>query len=273
MGLGTERMQGFPGLLRHWRKQRRLSQLDLALQSDVSQRHLSFLESGRARPSRQMVLQLTESLELPLRERNYLLTAAGYTTAYSWQSLEGEDMQPVRQALDLLLRHHEPYPALVVDSEWNLVMANAGIPRLFALLGDMDEIWRKVCPDGRRNVLKMTFHQDGLRPFIENFDELAPHVLNRTHREASVHAGLHALIDEIMAYPDMPSRWAFPDYSAPSSPLLLMKLKLGELRLAMFSTITTFGTAQDVTTDELRVESFFPADEASAQLLRSLPGG
>lgn len=271
MTINAERTQGFPGLLRHWRKQRRLSQLDLALQSEVSQRHLSFLESGRARPSRQMVLQLTESLELPLRERNYLLTAAGYTTAYSWQSLEGEDMQPVRQALDLLLTHHEPYPALVVDSEWNLVMANAGIPRLFGLIGDMDEIWRKVCPDGRLNVLKMTFHQDGLRPYIENFDELAPHVLNRTHREASVHPGLHALIDDIMGYPDMPSRWAFPDYSAPSSPLLMMRLRLGDLRMALFSTITTFGTAQDVTTDELRVESFFPADEASAHMLRSLP--
>lgn len=270
MSVIAGRDQGFPGLLRHWRKQRRLSQLDLALQSEVSQRHLSFLESGRARPSRQMVLQLTESLDLPLRERNHLLTAAGYSAAYSWRHLDGDDMRPVRQALDLLLTHHEPYPALVVDSEWNLVMANAGVSALFSMLGDMGEVWQRVCPDGPPNVLKMTFHAAGLRTCIENFDELAPIMLNRAWREASARPALRGLITEILAWPDMPGRLAFPDYDAPNTPLMLMKLRVGDVRLSLFTTITTFGTPQDVTTDELRVESFFPADEDSARVLRAL---
>ena len=173
-------------------------------------------------------------------------------------------------ALDLLLTHHEPYPALVVDSEWNLVMANAGVAALFSLLGDMGEVWQRVCPDGPPNVLKMTFHAAGLRPCIENFDELAPIMLNRAWREASARPALRGLITEILAWPDMPGRLALPDYDAPNTPLMLMKLRVGDVRLSLFTTITTFGTPQDVTTDELRVESFFPADEESARVLRAL---
>lgn len=266
----AQNISGFGPLLRHWRKHRRLSQLDLALNSEVSQRHLSFLESGRAKPSRQMVLQLSESLDLPLRERNHLLTSAGFHAAFSWRGLSQEEMKPVRQALDLLLTHHEPYPAVVVDSDWNLVSSNAALPRLFSLLGDMPQVWSKVCPDGKPNVLKLTFHPDGLRPYIENFVEFAAHVINRTHREAAAHPAVAELLNEIMDYPDLPARWRFPDYSVDTSPLLTMRLRKDDLRLAMFSTITTFGTPQDVTADELRVESFFPADEASAQIMQQL---
>ncbi len=263
---------GFGPLLRHWRKRRRLSQLDLSLDSEVSQRHLSFLESGRARPSRQMVLQLSAALDLPLRDRNHLLTSAGFNAAFSWRGLSQDEMKPVRQALELLLNHHEPYPAVVVDRNWTLVTANAALPRLFTLLGDMAQVWRQVCPDGRPNVLKLSFHPAGLRPYIENFDEFAAHVINRTHREAIAHPAIAELLDEIMGYPDMPARWRFPDYGVDASPLLTMRLRKGDLRLAMFSTITTFGTAQDVTADELRVESFFPADDHSARVMRELGG-
>lgn len=269
MTLSATPRHGFPGLLRHWRRQRRLSQLELALSAEVSQRHLSFLESGRARPSRDMVLRLAEGLDLPLRECNHLLGAAGHAAAYSVQRLDDADMAPVRQALALLLGHHEPFPALVVDSEWNLLMANAGVMRLLAVFGDPGQVWQRVCPDGRLNVVKLTLHPEGLAPFIENFDEVAANMLCRMQREVALRPALQPLIDDLLACPGMPGRRALPDGTMPGSPLLLMRLRFGETRLALFTTITTFGTAQDVTTDELRVESFFPADAATERWLRS----
>ncbi len=259
--------------LRHWRRQRRLSQLALALESEVSQRHVSFLESGRARPSRNMALQLAETLELPLRERNHFLAAAGYAPVYSYRSLDDRDMAPVRQALDLLLRHHEPFPAIVVDRHWNIVTQNAAMGRVLGLLGDVDALWARVCPEGGRNIMKLTLHPEGMRPLIENFAEIGACLINRCHREAVGDPALQGMLDEILAYPDTPSRWRKPDFSLPNSPLLTMDLRLGQMRARLFSTITTFGTPQDVTTDELRVESIFPADDRTADMLRQLAAG
>lgn len=260
----------FPQLLRDCRRGRRLSQLDLALQAEVSQRHLSFLESGRARPSREMVLQLAEALDLPLRERNHLLQSAGFSGFYPQRALEATDMGPVRQALDLLLRHHEPYPAIVVDRAWNLLMANAAVPRVFGLLGSLDEIYRRVCGDGPRNVLKVMFHAEGLRPYIANFAEIAPPLLARTAREGLEHPEVQAVLDEILAYPGLPARWRTQEIHPLPLPVLPTEFRVGSLSLRLFSMLSTFGTPQDLTTDELRVESFFPADAASEALLRSL---
>lgn len=264
----------FARLLKSWRELRKSSQLDLALISRISQRHLSFLESGRARPSREMVLQLSEALEVPLRERNTLLNAAGFAAMYRETELESAAMAPVRDALKLMLDNLEPNPATVVDREWNVLMRNEAAFRVFSLAGDLETLWRRVCGDGPRNILKLTFHAEGFRPFIANFAEAAPVLLNRTRREAAACGSdkLLQLIDEILAYPGIPAAWRAPDWQAPPPPVLPLELASGDLRLKLFSMVTTFGTPQDITTDELRVETFFPADAASKALLQQLAG-
>jgi len=260
----------FPGLLRDCRRGRRLSQLDLALQAEVSQRHLSFLESGRARPSREMVLQLAQALDLPLRERNHLLLSAGYAAVFPQRRLEAADMEPVRQALERLLKHHEPYPAIVVDRAWNLFMANDAVGKAFGAFGDLDALYRRVCGDGPRNVMKLMFHPEGLRPYIANFAEIAPPLLARTAREAIEHPEVQAVLDDILSYPDIPARWRLQEVHPLPLPVLPTEFRAGAVSVKLFSMMTTFGTPQDVTTDELRVESFYPADAQSEMLLRAL---
>ena len=260
----------FGDTLRHWRGHRRLSQLELAMHAEVSQRHLSFLESGRAQPSREMVLKLAEALELPLRETNTLLKAARFAPVFGASALDEADMQPVRTALGLMLAHHEPYPAVVVDACWNLIDANTALHRLFGLVGNMQDMSERIAPGQPPNVLRMTFHPAGLQPHIANFAEIAPLLINRSFRDCHAHPQLAPILEEILDYPGMPSRWKIPDYGLVAPPLLTMDLAAGGQRCKIFTTITTFGTPQDVTTDELRVEMFFPADEASAQLLKAL---
>jgi transcriptional regulator with XRE-family HTH domain len=262
----------FPNLLRDCRRGRRLSQLDLAMEAEVSQRHLSFLESGRAKPSREMVLQLAQALDLPLRERNRLLQSAGYAGLFPQRRLETGDMGPVRQALERLLKHHEPYPAVVVDRAWNLFMANDAVSRVFGLLGNLDEIYGRVCGDGPRNVLKLTFHPQGLQPYIANFAEVAAPLLARTAREALEHPEVQAVLDEVLSYPGIPARWRTQEVHPLALPVLPTDFRVGPVSLKLFSMLTTFGTPQDITTDELRVESFYPADAASEALLRQLGG-
>ncbi len=263
-------LAGFGTLLRDVRRARHLSQLDLAMNAEVSQRHLSFLESGRARPSREMVVQLAQALDLPLRERNRLLNSAGFAGIYPQRTLEAADMQPVRDALGLMLRHHEPYPAVVVDRAWNLVMANDAMLRVNQMAGDPETMWQRVCGDGPRNIFKLTFHPEGLRPLIMNLDEIAPPFLARTAREALEHPEVQEVLDEVLRYPDLPTKLRQIDLEASRLPLLPTHFRAHGMDLRMFTTLTTFGTPQDVTADELRVESFFPADEASATLLRML---
>lgn len=271
MNLHATDLPPFGHLLRDCRRAKKLSQLDLAVDAEVSQRHLSFLESGRAQPSREMVLQLARALDLPLRERNRLLTSAGFAGIYPQRKLEAADMQPVRSALELLLRHHEPYPAIVVDRAWNLFMQNAVIPKLFGVLGDLDAVWRRVCGDGPRNIFKLMFHPEGLQPYIANLPEIAGPMLARTAREGLEHPAVAELLDEVLRYPGIPARWRSIDLHASQPlPVLPTELRLGGVSLRLFSMLTTFGTPQDVTTDELRVESFFPADAQSEQILRML---
>ncbi|MGH8444052.1 MAG: helix-turn-helix domain-containing protein [Solimonas sp.] len=269
---GTD-LPDFGSLLRDSRRGRRLSQLELSLQAEVSQRHLSFLESGRAQPSREMVLQLAETLDLPLRERNRLLLAAGYAGVYPQRPLEAPDMQPVVQALDILLRHHEPYPAAVVDRAWNLLRTNAVAPKLFAALGVDDAMWQAVCGNGPRNLLKLTLHEQGVRQHIANIEDVAPPLLARTAREALEHASVAAVLDEVLRYPGLPRHWRQIDLKQAPLPVLPTEFAVGGLRVRLFSMLTTFGTPLDVTTDELRVESFFPADAESDALLRALASG
>jgi transcriptional regulator with XRE-family HTH domain len=262
----------FGHLLRDVRRARKLSQLELSMNAEVSQRHLSFLESGRAQPSREMVMQLAVALDLPLRERNRMLMSAGFAGVYPQRKLDAADMAPVRAALDMLLAHHEPYPAIAVDRAWNLFLGNRAVPKVFGILGDLDVVWKKVCGDGPRNVLKLTLHPDGLAPYIVNLAEIAPALLARTAREALEHPEVQDVLDEVLRYSSIPARWRSIDLHQHASPLPVLPthVRAHGVDLRMFSMLSTFGTPQDVTADELRVETFFPADAASEAILRAL---
>lgn len=262
----------FGGLLRRWRNARRLSQLELSLSSEVSQRHLSFLESGRGNPSREMVLHLCDCLDIPLRDRNALLQAAGFAQAFHCSQLDADGMVPVLDALKLILEHHDPFPALVVDRDWNLLMANRGWANLLSLAGEPAALWQRTCGDGARNVVRLCFHADGLRPLIANWEAVAPAILERLHKElaASPSAGLAAIIRELQHDHSIPSRWHQLEPGQPLAPVLPIELSAGGAELRLFSMISTFGTPQDITTDELRVETFFPADAGSEGLLRNI---
>ncbi len=248
----------FAALLREHRERRRWSQAALAEQAEVSTRHLSFLENGKAAPSREMVLLLTSALELPLRDRNLLLGAAGFTPAYRESDLEGPELADVRRAIELLLAHHEPFPAMVYDPLWNLVRMNTGAG---ALLGGIVE----PTPESASllgNGLRFLFHPRAARPFVENWSEVASYALDQLRRE--VHAvpreGGLALLAEIEGYA---GELAQRPLRVLETPLLEVRLRKGELALRFFPTVTTLGTPLDVTVQELRIESYFPADAAT----------
>ena len=263
----------FGQLLRVWRGARKRSQLELALEAGVSQRHLSFLESGRAMPSREMILQLSEALDLPLRERNQMLNAAGFAALYQQRSLDSEAMSAVRQALEMMLCHHEPFPALVIDPQWNMLMSNTATERFLGLLGNPDEVWQRVDPSGNHNVMRLTFHPEGMQPLLNDWNSTATLLLSRLHREvtaAPANTGLRTLFEDISTLPGTPGHWRNHIWESTPPPFLPLDFNLGGMSLKIFSMITGFGTALDITADELRVETFFPADKISAQFFHSL---
>ncbi len=256
----------FGSLLREWRQRRRLTQLELSLTADVSTRHLSFLETGRANPSREMVLELADHLEIPLRERNVLLTAAGYAAAYPRRSLDAPEMRPVRAAIQQVLEGHEPYPAIAVDRYWNLVSMNRAAAVLAA---DVDQ----ELLDPPANVYRMALHPRGLAPRVVNFAEFAHHLLARLRHDVTVSADpdLAALLGEVEAYPTV--RAIGRAHAAdPGAVVVPVRLRHPHGELAMFTTVATFGTPGDVTVDELALETFFPADAETAGRLRRLAG-
>jgi transcriptional regulator with XRE-family HTH domain len=252
------------GLLRGWRQRRRLTQLDLAIEADISTRHLSFVETGRASPSREMVLHLAEVLEVPLRERNRLLLAAGYAPSYAQRPLENPEMAPIRSALATILAGYQPFPALVVDRGWHLVTANSAV----GLLTDGAAASLLEPPV---NVLRLSLHPDGLAPRIGNLAQWRGHVLRRLAREAALSGDtdLAALHRELRGYP------GGLDRSTPAGAIAVpLHLQVGETDLALISTVTTFGTPLDVTAAEISIEAFLPADQGTAEALRLLaPGG
>jgi len=248
-------------LLRSWRRRRSLSQLELALEADVSSRHVSFLETGRARPSREMVLRLAEHLDIPLRERNRLLLAAGYAPLYVEHSLDEPAMAPVHQALDRFLRAHEPYPAVVLDRHYNLVSGNDAVAVLTA----------GVAPDllePPANALRVTLHPAGMAPQILNLTEWSAHLLHRLRRQATLTADpeLERLYDELSSYPGVSVE--SPDEGGSGSEIVLpLRMRAGDRELAFFSTISTFGTPVDITLAELVIEAFYPANAVTATYL------
>lgn len=256
----------FGALLRDWRRRRRLTQLDLGLRADVSARHLSFLETGRSRPSRDMVLHLAEELDVPLRARNELMTAAGFAPAYTEHDLDDAELAQVRASLRRILTGHEPHPALLVDGAWNLLAANAGLPVLTALV-DQDLLAPPV------NVLRLALHPRGVARHVVDLPEYAAHLVSRLRRQAerSARTGLLALLGEVTGYC---RELGLDPHARPRDrvvlPLRLRHPRAGEL--ALFSTVSVLGAPLDVTLDEVAIEAFFPADDRTAAFLRASCG-
>jgi transcriptional regulator with XRE-family HTH domain len=255
------------GLLRGWRERRRLSQLELSNRAEVSTRHLSFVETGRSAPSREMVLLIAEQLGVPLRERNRLLLAAGYAPVYTETAMDAPEMAPIRAAVRQVLTAHEPWPALVVDRNWNLVDANAGLTLFTASVAP-----HLLAPPA--NVLRASLHPEGMAPQIVNLGEWRGHLLARLRRQLDVTADpdLGSLYRELRAYPcGQPEPPV--ELPGPGEIVVPLRVRHGGQELSFFSTVATFGTPLDVTLAELAIESFFPADAHTADVLRGAVRG
>jgi transcriptional regulator with XRE-family HTH domain len=251
--------------LREWRQRRRLSQLDLAGEADISTRHLSFVETGRSLPSREMVLRLAQRLEIPLRERNALLVAAGYAPMYRERPLDDPALAAARDAVHLILRSHEPCPALAVDRHWNLLAHNAMVPHLLARADP-------ALLQGTLNVLRLSLHPRGLAPHIVNLGQWRHHLFERLRQQLQLtgDATLQALLEELLAYPapaDADGTRLDGEVLGVAMPL---RLRTPDGVLTFISTMTVFGTPVDVTLQELALETFFPADEFTAAALRAM---
>lgn len=255
-------------LLRQWRSTRGKSQFDLSLDAGVSQRHVSFIESGRSVPSRQTLISLAQALDIPLRERNTLLLAAGYAPIYSESAWNAEEMQSVTSALARMLKQHEPFPAVVMDRHWDVLLPNESAPRFFDCFIDLSA--RK----SPRNMLHLMFDPMGMRPFIANWDEVAKSLIQRVHRESVgrvIDDKTRELLASLLAYPDVKSSWTSPEMlnagaATRAMPVIPISFVKDGATLNYFSMITTVGTPQTVAAEELRIESMFPADDTTEAL-------
>jgi transcriptional regulator with XRE-family HTH domain len=259
---------GFGSRLSAWRRRRGLSQLDLAGIAESSQRHVSFLESGRTSPSREMVRRLAEALDLPLRQQNALLLAAGFAPVWRESDLAAPELAEVKAALAYMLRQQEPFPAVVVDRRWNILDANGGAARLVAFLGDPPAA---EPPPGPANLADALLAPDGMRRHLLNWPEVALYFLRGVQADALADGAAEtaALLRRLRSYPGVPSLAQSPAGEEPHGAVLTMHFRRGELALRLFTTIATLGTPQDVTLQEIRIESFFPADEATAAWFRA----
>ncbi|KQR78564.1 transcriptional regulator [Burkholderia sp. Leaf177] len=255
-------------LLRQWRSTRGKSQFDLSLDAGVSQRHVSFIESGRSAPSRQTLITLAQALDIPLRERNALLLAAGFAPVYSESAWNAEEMQSVTSALARMLKQHEPFPAVVMDRYWDVLLPNEAAPRFFNCFIDLSA---RASP---RNMLHLMFDPAGMRPFIANWDEVAKSLIQRVHREAVgrvIDDKTRDLLASLLAYPDVKTGWTSPEMlnAGPTTrtmPVIPISFVIDGATLNYFSMVTTVGTPQTVAAEELRIESLFPADDTTEAL-------
>ncbi len=252
-------------LLREWRAARRMSQLDLALEANVSSRHLSWVETGKSQPGRDLVEQLADALEMPLRERNTLLVAAGYAPKYRQTDLSAPEMALLRRAVEFIIRQQEPFPAFVIDRHWDVLMVNPAMERVFGALKPGGPI--------HGNILRQVFDPADMRPLLANWEEVAGDLIRHLHHEAAAAPSdlrVRALLAEILAYPDVPQDWRRRELGATPLPVITTVFRKDDLELRFFSTLTTFGTSQDVTIEGLRIECMFPADQATEAFCRSL---
>lgn len=257
--LTTNMMPNLGVLLRHWRDLRGRSQLDLSLDTGISQKQISFVESGRSVPSRQTLMAIAKALDMPLRDRNTLLLAAGYAPMFSESAWDSAEMTSVTCALRRMLRQHEPFPALVMDRYWNVLMTNESAPRFFGCFIDMG------ARQGPRNMLHLMFDPQGMRPFVANWQDVARSLFERVYRESLgrvVDEKTKALLAELLAYPDVNSDWKNP-VAIGFMPFIPLGFIRGDRVLNYFSMVTTVGTPQTVAAQELRIECMFPADEAT----------
>jgi transcriptional regulator with XRE-family HTH domain len=260
------RANDFCAMLREWRVARRMSQLELAVVAEVSPRHMSCIETGKARAGREIVTRIAETLEMPLRDRNALLIAAGYAPIYPETSLATTQFAQIGKAIDLILAQQEPFPASVIDRRWNMIQTNKGLDRLLRrVLGGR--------PPRHSNMIRQIFDPEDVRSAIVNWEEVASAVIGNLQHELAVTPGDtagRALAAEVLAYPGVPTRWRQRDVERAPSPLLTTVFRDGDAELSFFSTITTFAMPRDVTLDELRVESCFPMDEHTAAVCRAM---
>lgn len=259
---------GFAAKLRWWRGHRGFSQLELAGRAEISQRHLSFLELGRSAPSRPMVLRLAVALDLPLRQQNALLLAAGFAPLWRETALAAPELAQVRSGLEYILRQQEPFPAVVVDRCWNLIQANAGAVRLVEfLLGPL-------APEVSINLADALVGPDLLRPFLVNWDDVVRYFVRSVEADAAADGSAEttALLQRLLAYAGVGAGVKQTSLE-PSGPVLPLHFQKGEISLALFTTIATLGTPQDITLQELRIECFFAMDEGTAEIFRSWAGG
>ncbi|AEK61981.1 helix-turn-helix domain-containing protein [Collimonas fungivorans] len=252
----------FGDLLRYWRDVRGVSQLDLSLEAGVSQRQISFIESGRSVPGRHTILALAQTLDVPLRERNALLLAAGYAPVYSEAPWNAQEMHSVVRALERVMRQHEPFPAIVMDRNWNVLMTNDAAPRFFNHFIDM------ASREGPRNMLHLIFDPQGMRPFVADWNNVARSLLQRVYRESVGHViddGTGRLIDELLAYPGVPRDWKahYAPAATPAMPVIPLGFVSEGIVFNYFSMVTSIGTPQTVAAQELRLECMFPADDAT----------
>ena len=256
----------FTDSLRQWRKARKMSQLELSLAANVSQRHVSWLETGRSHPSREMVLRLSEAMDVPLRMRNHFLKTAGFADIYRESGLNEPAMETVKSILVDMLEHHEPYPAVVLDRYWNIKMQNNAANVLFSVAGDPDTFWTDIDDDGEHNIALLTVHPKGIRRFISNWDDIVGQFMRRLRKEAidSAEPKAMALYEKLVEYVEIPDEPLSQDLL----PVLTINVSLGGLELSLCSVISTFGTAQDITANELKVETFYPANEQTAAFFK-----
>ncbi|WP_169544737.1 helix-turn-helix domain-containing protein [Sneathiella aquimaris] len=268
--LDTQNISEFGILLRRWRRVHGLSQLDLALAAESSARHISFIETGRSKPSREMVLHLCDVMELPLRERNRLLHAAGFSPAFKESPLDDEALDPIRTVLEKMLENHEPYPATVLNRRFDILMVNKAAQTIMGAVGIPMDAQQEV-----PNALRLALHPNGLRPLIKDWKRAAGHLIHRAHRQLrgpSEDDPLAQLLEEVLSYPDIPTEWRMDDPTLDASPVLPLEFVLGEVTLSWITTITSFGTPQDVTAEEIMIESMFPANIETEQACRQLTG-
>lgn len=252
-------MTEFGEQLRYWRKHKGLSQLDLALYADVSSKHISFLETGRAKPSREMIFQLATTLDLPLRNRNDLLAAAGFSERFSQGDLDANLMEKIQTALELILSHHAPYPALAFDWHWNIVMINDAFEKVIKMIQTINPLF-----SSSNNIVELTFDPNGFRPYIENWQEVASVIIQRLHRERLENPQRHQkLLEKVFSYPEIPSDWRQMDLTNTPTPMVQLNLNINQLELNLFTIISSFGTPIDITAEEITIEHYFPADEAT----------
>lgn len=253
--------------LRAWRTARRMSQEQVAERAGVSPRHLSFVENGRSQPSRELVLSLAGALDVPLRERNTLLSAAGFAAVYRASPLDGDELVHLRRAIDRVLEQQEPYGAVAVDGHWNILRMNNGAMKLM-------QHFPPTTSEGMlaaRNLVLGTVHAEAMQPYIVNWDDVAGHLVARLHREVAARPGdeeLRRLLAGVLAQANVPSEWRVPSPGRSAAPFVTVHLRSKTLEVRLFTMLTSIGTPLDVTAEELHIESYFPADEATEALLR-----